>query len=188
MVAEVALALVLLVGAGLLLRSLSASVRSRPGFDAAHVLTMQVRGRAPRTGPTRPPRRRFFDEALDAVRRVPGVSAAAFTSQLPLSGDLDGYGVKFESLPPADGSDVGSALRYAVDARLRRGDAHSACRGRLFDAHDTRRRAAGRVDQRVAGEAPASAAAIPSASASGWVRKSIAPTARGTSSSAWSAT
>ena len=38
-------------------------------------------------------RARFFTEALEAVRQVPGVTAAAFTNQLPLSGDLSVYGI-----------------------------------------------------------------------------------------------
>jgi len=56
----------------------------------------------------------FFAAALDAVREVPGLAGAAFTSQLPLSGDLDLYGVHFE--PPADqdpGEERGT-FRYAV--------------------------------------------------------------------------
>ena len=40
-------------------------------------------------------------QALEAVRRVPGVAAAALTSQLPLSGDLDEYGVHVEGTPTA---------------------------------------------------------------------------------------
>ena len=39
----------------------------------------------------------FYTQALDAVHRVPGVNAAAFTSLLPLSGDIDVYGVHFEA-------------------------------------------------------------------------------------------
>ena len=38
--------------------------------------------------------RAYFDEVLRAVRAVPGVQAAAFTSQLPLSEDFDAFGVK----------------------------------------------------------------------------------------------
>jgi hypothetical protein len=43
---------------------------------------------------------RFFEQALDAVRQVPGVTAVAFTSQLPLSGDSDVYGSRFENENP----------------------------------------------------------------------------------------
>ena len=51
-------------------------------------------------------------DALDAVRRVPGVTAAAFTSLLPLSGDMDTYGVHFES--DNESKNDGAALRFAV--------------------------------------------------------------------------
>ena len=93
-VAEVALALVLLVGAGLLLRSIERLFAVDPGFDTSRLLAMQVQtsGNQFRDATAT---HRFFDRALDAVRQVPGVRAAAFTSQLPLSGGLeDGYGVR----------------------------------------------------------------------------------------------
>ena len=99
-VAEVALALVLLVSAGLLLRSLQRLFAVDPGFDPAQVLTMQVQTSGQRFADGGVSRR-FFDEAFDAVRRIPGVDTAAFTSQLPLSGDFDRYGVRFELLTNA---------------------------------------------------------------------------------------
>jgi putative ABC transport system permease protein len=84
-----------------------------PGFDAGHVVTMQVQAVGPRFDDERATHR-FFDEALDAVRAVPGVASAAFTSQLPLSGDLDKYGVHLEARPGPYSQADGSALRYAV--------------------------------------------------------------------------
>ena len=75
-VAEVALALVLLVGSGLLLRSLQRLFAIAPGFDAAHVLTLQVQTSGQRFS-DETVRHQFFADALDAVRRVPGVSDAA---------------------------------------------------------------------------------------------------------------
>jgi putative ABC transport system permease protein len=134
-VAQIALAIVLLVGAGLLLRSLSRLLSLTPGFDAAHVLTVQIED-ARRRGPDGAARRRFFEQVLEAVRTVPGVSAAGFTSQLPLSGDLDGYGVRFAAMTANDGSDVGSALRYTVSPGYVEAMQIPLRRGRLFDAHD----------------------------------------------------
>ena len=69
--------------------------RSTPASIDAPLLTMQVQAPATASTPTAS-RYRFFAQALEAVRRVPGVAAAALTSQLPLSGDLDVYGVHFE--------------------------------------------------------------------------------------------
>jgi putative ABC transport system permease protein len=88
-VSEVALALVLLVGAGLLLRSLERLFAIDPGFDSTHLLTMQVQ-ESGRRFDTDIVRARFFHQALEEVRNVPGVTAAAFTSHLPLSGDFTG--------------------------------------------------------------------------------------------------
>src|SRR6185436_3287910 len=57
---------------------------------------------------------RFFAQILDAVRQVPGVSAAAFSSQLPLTGDEDIWGVRFESGPSAAAREDPDGYRYAV--------------------------------------------------------------------------
>src|SRR5437773_4925550 len=87
-VAEIALALVLLVSAGLLLRSLERLFAVAPGFDSSHLLTMQVQTSGHRFNDNSSIHR-FFEQALEAVRHVPGVASAAFTSQLPLSGDFE---------------------------------------------------------------------------------------------------
>lgn len=112
-VAEVALALVLLVSAGLLMRSLERLFAVAPGFDASHLLTMQVidPGRAYRSDTAL---RQFYERALDAARQVPGVTSAAFTSQLPLSDDIDAYGYEVASTPSVKAGEDGAALRYMV--------------------------------------------------------------------------
>jgi putative ABC transport system permease protein len=133
-VAEVALALVLLVSAGLLLRSLQRVFAVDVGFDAANLLTMQVQ-ESGRRFETNEARYEFFDEALEAARRVPGVTAAAFTSLLPLSGDIDTYGVHFER--DADRTDDGAALRYAVTPDYFEVMRIPLRRGRLLDSHDS---------------------------------------------------
>jgi putative ABC transport system permease protein len=76
----------------------------------------------------------FFAQALEAVRRVPGVTAAAFTSQLPLSGDMDVYGAQFEDDDPEIAY---PAYRYAVTADYFDTLEIPLRRGRLLDAHDT---------------------------------------------------
>jgi putative ABC transport system permease protein len=114
-VAEVALALVLLVGSGLLLRSMERLFAVSPGFEPSQLLTLQVQaGGTTLNNDTLV--RVFFDRALDAVRRQPGVESAALTSQLPLSGDFDGYGVHSETHPRANPEQDPSAFRYAVTA------------------------------------------------------------------------
>ena len=112
-VAEVALAVVLLVSAGLLYRSVKRLIAVPPGFDPAHVVTLQV-VEAGHAFSSDAARLQFFNDALEAVRHVPGVASAAFTSQLPLSGDVDGYGYEAQSIPSTANGAGGSALRYAV--------------------------------------------------------------------------
>jgi len=138
-VAEVALALVLLVSAGLLLRSLERLLTVDPGFDPSHLLTMQVQTSGHQfdelpaaAGVGTGARHRFFVQALEAVRRVPGVRAAAFTSLLPLSDDTQFgvYGTLFED---GGGYDV---FRYAVSPGYIETMGIPLRRGRLLDEHD----------------------------------------------------
>jgi putative ABC transport system permease protein len=135
-VIQVAFALVVLVGAGLLVRSLQHLFAVPSGFDAQGVLSMQVQtsGRQFReSGVTA----RFFDAALEAVRRVPGVSAAAFTSQLPLTGDEDVWGVHFETVPATAAEESRAAYRYAVSPGYFEAMGIPLRRGRALDAHDS---------------------------------------------------
>src|SRR5690606_7932919 len=95
-VTQVALALVLLAGAGLLLRSVERLLATPPGFDAENLLTMQIVATG-RRFESEEAALQFFRSALDAAQSLPGVIDASLTSQLPLSGDYDAYGVRFES-------------------------------------------------------------------------------------------
>jgi putative ABC transport system permease protein len=134
---EVSLALVLLVGAGLLVHSLSRVLALPSGFDPSQVLTMQVQVAGPRFDADSNTHR-YYARALEAVRQVPGVVRAAFTSQLPLSGEQpDEYGVALET-NGGDAHNGDPALRYAVT-----GDYFAALRiplvrGRLLDSRDAR--------------------------------------------------
>lgn len=110
-VAEVSLALVLLVGAGLLLRSVQRLLGVSAGFDSSHVLAMQVQTAGPRFAAD-DATQRFFARALDTVRDVPGVVSAGLTSQLPLSGEVDRYGARFEGV--LDTRDDHGVFVYAV--------------------------------------------------------------------------
>jgi putative ABC transport system permease protein len=128
--AEVALAVVLLVSAGLLFRSFQRLFAVAPGFDPAERITMQVQTSGQRFD--RAATERFFTQALDAVRDVPGVESAAFTSQLPLSGDDDEYGARFEDEP-----DRGyNIFRYAVSAGYFEAMSIGVRRGRAIDPRD----------------------------------------------------
>lgn len=131
-VSEIAIALVLLVGAGLLLRSLGRLFAIDPGFDGTHVLTMQVQESGHRFDDDGA-RARFFTQAVEVVRQVPGVISVGLTSQLPLSGDFETYGIQFQS-DTTDQPEAG--LRYAVSPGYFNTMHIPLRRGRLLDEHD----------------------------------------------------
>ncbi len=134
-IAEVALALMLLVSSGLLARSLGRLFAVEAGFDASRVLTMQVHTSGSRYAADSNTYR-FFADALDAVRRVPGVTVAAMTSQLPLSGDFDLYGVRFEPGSPDDAGELGGSFRYAVSPGYLEAMRIPLLRGRALEESD----------------------------------------------------
>jgi putative ABC transport system permease protein len=83
-VSQVALSLLLFIGAGLLLRSFVQLLRVDPGFDAQNVLTMNIS--LPTGKYTKPEQQiAFFDEILRRVSTLPGVRGAATSAALPLS-------------------------------------------------------------------------------------------------------
>jgi predicted permease len=84
-VVEVALSLVLLVGAGLLIRTLWNLRNVSPGFDPQHVLTMTI-GVAANDFRNEEQQSAFYSELLRRVRALPGVEAASLVDSLPLEG------------------------------------------------------------------------------------------------------
>ena len=84
LVAEVGLSLVLLIGAGLMLRTVYQLTHVDPGFAAENLLTMQFD--LPRTTYDEPHRQAFYNESLTRIEALPGVRAAALTSSLPIDG------------------------------------------------------------------------------------------------------
>src|SRR6266436_2618311 len=80
--AQVALAVTLLAGAGLLLRSFQQLGRVNPGFDAAHILTFQLSMNWGETGDLKK-LRQFTDRILETLRATPGVAAAAISVGAP---------------------------------------------------------------------------------------------------------
>jgi putative ABC transport system permease protein len=78
-VSELALAMMLLVGAGLLLRSFSLLQQVDPGFRTDHLLTLDVSVRGANSAS-------FYSASLERIRALPGVRSAALVSQLPVTG------------------------------------------------------------------------------------------------------
>ena len=152
-VAEVALAVVLLVGSGLLLRSLQGLLDVEVGFEPEGVQTLQVQVFGDRFGNRET--EAFYSRALDAVRAVPGVSGAAFTSQLPLSGDHDVYGVLVgETARQAGTADIEGEriplFRYAVSPGYLDAMGVPLLRGRAFERNDETGRRVAIISESVA--------------------------------------
>jgi predicted permease len=84
-IVEITLAVVLLAGSGLMLRSLAHVLDVQPGFDADNVLTLRV-NRAP--GWSRDSITKFYDVAVDRLSGIPGVTAAAIADCPPVNGGV----------------------------------------------------------------------------------------------------
>jgi len=106
---QVALAVALLLGAGLLLRSMQQIARISPGFDPTHVLTLQVSGSWGETA-NMPALTASINRTLDGLRTLPGVEADATSATLPGASGL--YQLEFK----IDGK-TGSAHPIFADSR-----------------------------------------------------------------------
>jgi putative ABC transport system permease protein len=97
-VAEVALALVLLIGAGLLIRSFARLQAVDPGFNADNLLTMRV-SLPGRKYDNEQKRLAFFRQATERMQSLPGVESVGAISFLPFAGPGAGTGVEIEGRP-----------------------------------------------------------------------------------------
>ncbi len=111
---EIALALVLLIGAGLMIRTFFSLQRVDPGFNPHSVLSMVVSIAGSKEA--EPGRRRiFYEQLLERVRALPGVQAAAGINHLPLAGDLWGWPFIIEGRPkPRPGESPGAVYRMVT--------------------------------------------------------------------------
>ena len=102
-IAELTLTLVLLTGAGLMIRSFLKLYSMELGVETAHILKMRTTLSAGRY-PTPEKRQQFYDALLARLGTVPGVSAVATATRLPLEGG-DGRQIEFEGRPAPDPKD-----------------------------------------------------------------------------------
>jgi putative ABC transport system permease protein len=132
---DVAIALVLLTGALLLVKSTTRLLGVNPGFRSAGVLTMEVDVTGARY-PDDPAVTRYWGEVLARVERVPGVRSAGLVSQLPLGGNYDDFGIHAQDKPSANPDADPSADRYSVSTDYLRTMGIPVLRGRGFLATD----------------------------------------------------
>ncbi len=108
------MAIVLLAGAGLLIRTFAALRAVDPGFDANNVLTMDTALTGSRYDHTSA----IADltrQAEDRIEGLPGVQAAAATSYLPLEGGLGlGFAIEGRALPPGQDAHGGAGWAYVT--------------------------------------------------------------------------
>ena len=107
-VSEVALALVLLIGAGLLIKSFSRLMEVNPGFRTDGVLTFQVTLTG---GKSSPQKVNFVEQIVERLKALPGVQAAAATDSLPLTPFARISPAEIEGRPPIDFSKLSEAGR-----------------------------------------------------------------------------
>ncbi len=133
-VIEMALAIVLLTGAGLLIRTFSALHSVAPGFDAHNVLTMETALTGSKYDQTAVISE-MTRQALDRMQAIPGMEAAAATSYLPLDGGL-GLGFIIQGRPLNNAPSHGGAGWNYVTARFFDVFRIPVIRGRVFSERD----------------------------------------------------
>ena len=134
-VAELAIALVLLVGSGLLLRSLSHLLDVNPGFDSHSILTINVstvgrRFNDPATAIG------FFNQVIDRTNKMPGVESVGMVNILPISGGFDRRGFHIQDRPLPNVTEAPSADRYVIDVDYLKTLRIPLKRGREFNQRD----------------------------------------------------
>jgi putative ABC transport system permease protein len=136
-VAQIALSLVLLVGAGLLIRSFSELSSVRPGFDANGAVTFWQALPKARYGEI-DQQIQFFDRLVSKLAALPGIEAAGMASPLPFGGDDRGSTFTVAGRPaPAPGMEP-SASRLTTDGRYFATMHIPLKAGRSFEARDTK--------------------------------------------------
>jgi putative ABC transport system permease protein len=133
-VAQVALAVLLVTGAGLLGRSLLALQRTETGIGRMEVVTARIDLPAGQYG-TSAARHAWFGEVLPRLAALPGVSAAAFTSQVPFSGHLQLSAMLVENVTP-DPNDLPVFVHRRITPEFFGALGIPLLRGRLFTAAD----------------------------------------------------
>lgn len=149
--AEVALAVVLTVGSGLMLKSLWRMMNERAGFDSEHVLSLRLRPPASLAGDAT--RRVHLQSTLDAVETIPGVEHAALIDLLPMAGGHRGLAFSTPDHPaPADAPPRTAGIRLVSPGYFKTLGI-PLLRGRGFGADDRAgSRPVGLINQRLASQ------------------------------------
>jgi predicted permease len=132
-IVQLALAVALLAGAGLLLRSFANAARQSPGFSSTHVLTAHLTLPAAKY-PDDAARARALRRMLDAVRVLPGVESTGATTRLPFGGENGG--LVFRIVGRGEEAGLPHAALRSVDEGFFATLQIPLLRGKVFDAAD----------------------------------------------------
>ncbi len=134
-VGEVALSLMLLIGAGLLIRSLWMLRNVNPGFDPDHVVTMSLSIAS--TKFAKPEQEiSFYNQVLEGVRALPGVKSAGVIDALPLSDNSSHMGIQIEGRPVVAMADQPEVDVHIISPGYMKAMHIPLVRGREFGASD----------------------------------------------------
>jgi predicted permease len=134
-ISEVTLSLMLLIGAGLLIRSFIRLQSVAPGFTTEHVLTMEVSASDPKYRQDKAVAS-FYQQIESRIAHLPGVVAEGVVSALPLSGSVGWGGINVEGYTPPPGQELQVDLRIASTDYFRTMEIPLR-KGRFFTEHDT---------------------------------------------------
>ena len=135
-VAETALALMLLVGTGLLVKSFAALTAVNPGFSSQGVLTARISLPMARY-PDNAARRSFWERLLETARAMPGVTAAGLTSNVPFNGNVSSGSYSIVGYTPPVGEAQPHGRQEVIGADYFKAMQIPLVAGRLFtDADD----------------------------------------------------
>jgi predicted permease len=134
-VSELTLSLMLLIGAGLLVRSFLRLQSVPPGFSTAGVLTMQVAANDPKYRDDKA-LINFYREIEERVSRLPGIKSEGVVSTLPLTGAVGWGKIQVEGYTPPPGRELQADLRTASTDYFRTMGI-PLIKGRFFSEHDT---------------------------------------------------
>jgi predicted permease len=137
-VGQIALCVVLLIGAGLLMRSLSLLENVSPGFDPSHLLTMRI-ALPPARYNTGQKKAAFFDDLVQRVEIMAGVRSAAVAMSLPTTSWIRTNIMQVEGRPALNERKPLLAVIQSVTPSYFRTLGIPLLRGRAFTAHDNSR-------------------------------------------------
>ena len=134
---EIALAMLLLVASGLLLRSFAKMLETDPGFQSQHVLTASF-SLPVHDYPTQQKADEFYSELQRRIEALPGVAAVGFSTDIPIIGQNGGRLITAEGHVRSAGEGFLIASTYLVQGNYFQTLHIPLIRGRFFDARDER--------------------------------------------------